>query len=131
MLEEDEKAFEWLNSAGTHPRLYATAAMAEQQQHQQVSVGVGVLGPPTGVGTYDGRTFYATMRDGSCMQQNIYPVVDNQNYIPVHSGIIPTPVIGGYGTDSHKVSYLSRCWPWFVCTGVKLMIISLADDSMT
>ncbi|XP_065079598.1 nephrin [Ochlerotatus camptorhynchus] len=102
LLEEDEKAFEWLNSAGTHPRLYATAAMAEQQQHQQVGVGVGVLGPPTGVGTYDSRTFYATMRDGSCMQQNVYPVVDNQNYIPVHSGIIPTPVIGGYGSDSHK-----------------------------
>lgn len=116
MLEEDEKAFEWLNSAGTHPRLYATAAMAEQQQHQQVSV--GVLGPPTGVGTYDGRTFYATMRDGSCMQ-----VVDNQNYIPVHSGIIPTPVIGGYGTDSHKVSYLSHVAVAVVCTGIKLMII--------
>lgn len=108
LLEEDEKAFEWLNSAGTHPRLYATAAMAEQQQHQQIgvgvgSVGVGVLGPPTGgVGTYDSRTFYATMRDGSCMQQNVYPLADNQNYIPVHSGIIPTPVIGGYGSDSHK-----------------------------
>ncbi|XP_055637284.1 nephrin isoform X3 [Toxorhynchites rutilus septentrionalis] len=110
LLEEDEKAFEWLNS-GAHPRLYATAALAEQQ-HQQVGLGVGgggggLLGPagvgPPG-GTYDSRTFYATMRDGSCMQQNVYPtaLVDNQNYIPVHSGIIPTAVIGGYGSDGHK-----------------------------
>ncbi|XP_058455408.1 nephrin isoform X3 [Malaya genurostris] len=102
LLEEDEKAFEWLNSSA-HPRLYATAALAEQQ-HQQV--GGGLLGQPgvAPLGAYDSRAFYATMRDGACMQQNVYPTMltDNQNYIPVHSAIIPTPVIGGYGSDSHK-----------------------------
>ncbi|XP_055539948.1 nephrin isoform X2 [Wyeomyia smithii] len=103
LLEEDEKAFEWLNSSA-HPRLYATAALAEQQ-HQQVG---GLIGPPgaPAVGAYDSRTFYATMRDGACMQQNVYPsaamLADNQNYIPVHSSMIPTPVIGGYSNDSHK-----------------------------
>ncbi|XP_038121999.1 nephrin isoform X2 [Culex quinquefasciatus] len=100
--QEDEKAFEWLNSTGAHPRLYATAALAEQQHlhhhQQQPGLPVGMV-----AGTYDSRTFYATMGrgDGSCMQQQYNPV-DNQNYIPVHSAMIPTPVIGGYGSDGHK-----------------------------
>ncbi|XP_052863165.1 nephrin-like [Anopheles cruzii] len=102
--EEDEKAFEWLNSAA-HPRLYATAAMAEQQSGAQ-------LGPPppsTAQATYDTRAFYALARDmqqqqQNCMQQTVYPVTssDGQSYIPVHSAIIPTPIIGGYGIDGHK-----------------------------
>ncbi|XP_055605668.1 uncharacterized protein LOC129753845 [Uranotaenia lowii] len=106
LLEEDEKAFEWLSSsgAGGHPRLYATAALAEQQHG---GLGVGGGGTAATVGYPDTRTFYATLRDGSCMQQNVFPSAlapagDNQNYIPVHSGIIPTPIIGGYGSDGHK-----------------------------
>ncbi|XP_053680784.1 neural cell adhesion molecule 2 [Anopheles nili] len=104
--EEDEKAFEWLNNAA-HPRLYATAAMAEQQSG-------GLLPNAATAATYDPRAFYALARDvqqqqqqqqqQSCMQQNVYPVVssDGQNYIPVHGTIISTPIVGGYGTDAHK-----------------------------
>ncbi|XP_049531248.1 nephrin isoform X3 [Anopheles darlingi] len=107
--EEDEKAFEWLNSAA-HPRLYATAAMAEQQ-----SGGAAMMPPPTSAATYDTRAFYALARDvqqqqqqqqqqQNCMQQTVYPVAtsDGQSYIPVHSTIIPTPIIGGYGSEAHK-----------------------------
>uniref|UniRef100_A0A182F7Z5 Ig-like domain-containing protein n=1 Tax=Anopheles albimanus TaxID=7167 RepID=A0A182F7Z5_ANOAL len=103
--EEDEKAFEWLNSAA-HPRLYATAAMAEQQ-----SGGTAGMMPPTSAATYDPRAFYALARDvqqqqqqQNCMQQTVYPVAtsDGQSYIPVHSTIIPTPIIGGYGSEAHK-----------------------------
>ncbi|XP_058116019.1 nephrin [Anopheles ziemanni] len=101
--EADEKAFEWLNNAA-HPRLYATAAMAEQQS--------GGMLPPSAAATYDTRAFYALPRDAqqqqqqqqNCMQQNVYPVAtsDGQSYIPVHGTIIPTPIIGGYGADGHK-----------------------------
>ncbi|XP_050084941.1 nephrin isoform X2 [Anopheles aquasalis] len=110
--QEDEKAFEWLNSAA-HPRLYATAAMAEQQ-----SGGAAGMMPPTSAATYDTRAFYALARDvqqqqlgqqqhqqqQNCMQQTVYPVAtsDGQSYIPVHSTIIPTPIIGGYGSEAHK-----------------------------
>uniref|UniRef100_A0A182N6A8 Ig-like domain-containing protein n=1 Tax=Anopheles dirus TaxID=7168 RepID=A0A182N6A8_9DIPT len=105
LLEEDEKAFEWLNNAA-HPRLYATAAMAEQQSG-------GLLPPNAAAATYDTRAFYALARDAqqqqqqqqqNCMQQNVYPVAssDGQSYIPVHGTIISTPIIGGYGSDAHK-----------------------------
>uniref|UniRef100_A0A182SRY9 Uncharacterized protein n=1 Tax=Anopheles maculatus TaxID=74869 RepID=A0A182SRY9_9DIPT len=105
-LEEDEKAFEWLNNAA-HPRLYATAAMAEQQAG-------GLLPPSAAAATYDTRAFYALARDvqqqqqqhpqQNCMQQNVYPVAssDGQSYIPMHGTIISTPIIGGYGSDGHK-----------------------------
>ncbi|XP_035894602.1 uncharacterized protein LOC118504344 isoform X3 [Anopheles stephensi] len=108
-LEEDEKAFEWLNNAA-HPRLYATAAMAEQQSG-------GLLPPSAAAATYDTRAFYALARDvqqqqqqqqqhpqQNCMQQNVYPVAssDSQSYIPMHGTIISTPIIGGYGSDGHK-----------------------------
>uniref|UniRef100_A0A182IRA0 Ig-like domain-containing protein n=1 Tax=Anopheles atroparvus TaxID=41427 RepID=A0A182IRA0_ANOAO len=104
LLEEDEKAFEWLNNAA-HPRLYATAAMAEQQS--------GGMLPPNAAATYDTRAFYALAMDAqqqqqqqqqNCMQQTVYPVAtsDGQSYIPVHSTIISTPIIGGYGSEGHK-----------------------------
>uniref|UniRef100_A0AAG5CUT4 Fibronectin type-III domain-containing protein n=1 Tax=Anopheles atroparvus TaxID=41427 RepID=A0AAG5CUT4_ANOAO len=103
IIPQDEKAFEWLNNAA-HPRLYATAAMAEQQS--------GGMLPPNAAATYDTRAFYALARDAqqqqqqqqNCMQQTVYPVAtsDGQSYIPVHSTIIPTPIIGGYGSEGHK-----------------------------
>lgn len=42
--EEDETQFEWLSNA--HPRIYATAAMAEQQQNGMVKPTGRMMGPP-------------------------------------------------------------------------------------
>lgn len=94
--EEDEKAFEWINK--THPNIYATAALAEQN----------------GVNTTQYDRIPYTMNDKMCMQQQQqlqqqhtqqqqqYPIGNHQNYYTTLT-MPPPPTTMGYNQSDKMV----------------------------
>lgn len=98
--DEEETAFEWINSA--RPRLYATTVLAEQQNSIQ-----------QGMNSYDSRVFAVPNEKGTMQLQHHHTHFPSQ--IPAHPNyyatIVPTTSLGYTNklhSDSVRITFLAK-----------------------